>query len=66
MAAPGNNMDVEVTFNQIITEKLCQEHLQGLKTFTTALRNDQFRWLFIYRLFFLDELKANGLFEHVF
>ncbi|TNM91408.1 hypothetical protein fugu_019788 [Takifugu bimaculatus] len=43
MAAPGNNVDVEVTFNQIITEKLCHEHLQGLKTFTTALRNDQFR-----------------------
>lgn len=37
------NRNVATNFEQLLTEKLCQEHLQVLKTFTTALRDKQFR-----------------------
>lgn len=42
-------VNVATNFNQLLTEDLCQEHLQVLKTFTTSLRDKQFGcvWLFI-------------------
>lgn len=54
------NMDVANTFSQLVTESPCQEHLQVLKTFTTALRDKQFRCVncVIYFFFFLLSMRS--------
>nr|XP_046235072.1 ataxin-10 [Scatophagus argus] len=44
MAASSNsNLDIPVSFAGILNEKHCPEHLQVLKTFTTALRDKEYR-----------------------
>uniref|UniRef100_A0A3Q3VN79 Ataxin-10 n=1 Tax=Mola mola TaxID=94237 RepID=A0A3Q3VN79_MOLML len=42
-ASSHSNMDMAVSFAGILNEKHCPEHLQVLKTFTTALRDKEYR-----------------------
>ncbi|KAI4803024.1 hypothetical protein KUCAC02_006586 [Chaenocephalus aceratus] len=43
MAATTDNMDISASIAGILKEEHCPEHLQVLKTFTTALRDKEYR-----------------------
>lgn len=44
-ASTRSNMDITASISGILNEKHCPEHLQVLKTFTTSLRDKEYRWV---------------------
>ena len=43
-ASTNNNLEMSASISGILNEKHCPEHLQVLKTFTSALRDEKCRY----------------------